>query len=69
MTIKKFLVASTLAMSGLLTVTHASAQAFVGASVGQSDIDEDITAGLITSGSTDSKDTAFKLFGGYMSKL
>src|SRR5512145_941088 len=66
MVIKKIVVASALAMSSLLTATHASAQAFVGASVGQSDIDEDITAGLITSGSTDSKDTAFKLFGGYM---
>ena len=66
MMIKKIVVASALAMSSLLTATHASAQAFVGASVGQSDIDEDITAGLITSGSTDSKDTAFKLFGGYM---
>jgi OOP family OmpA-OmpF porin len=50
----------------LLAATQASAQAFVGASIGQSDVDEDITAGLITSGSVDSKDNAIKVFGGYM---
>jgi hypothetical protein len=31
-----------LALSGLLAATHASAQAFVGGSIGQSDIDSDI---------------------------
>jgi OOP family OmpA-OmpF porin len=66
MKIKKVVVASALALSGLLAATQASAQAFVGASIGQSDVDEDITAGLITSGSVDSKDNAFKVFGGYM---
>jgi OOP family OmpA-OmpF porin len=66
MKIRKVLVASALALSGLLAAAHASAQAFVGGSIGQSDIDSDITAGLITSGSTDGKDTAFKVFGGYM---
>jgi OOP family OmpA-OmpF porin len=66
MKIRKVLVASALALSGLLAATQASAQAFVGGSIGQSDIDGDITAGLITSGSTDGKDTAFKVFGGYM---
>lgn len=66
MKIKKVVVASALALSGLLAATQASAQAFVGASIGQSDVDEDITAGLVTSGSVDSKDNAFKVFGGYM---
>jgi OOP family OmpA-OmpF porin len=66
MKINKVVVASALALSGLLAATQASAQAFVGASIGQSDVDEDITAGLITSGSVDSKDNAFKVFGGYM---
>lgn len=67
MKIKKVVVASALALSGLLAATQASAQAFVGASIGQSDVDEDITAGLITSGrQVDSKDNAFKVFGGYM---
>jgi OOP family OmpA-OmpF porin len=66
MKINKVVVASALALSGLLAATQASAQAFVGASIGQSDVDEDITAGLITSGPVDSKDNAFKVFGGYM---
>lgn len=67
MKIKKIVVASALALSGLLAATQASAQAFAGASIGQSDVDEDITAGLITSEArVDSKDTAFKVFGGYM---
>ena len=39
---------------------------FVGGSVGQSDIDDEITTGLIDSGTVDGKDTAFKMFGGYM---
>lgn len=64
--IRKVIVASALAMSGLLATTQASAQAFVGGSIGQSDIDDDITSGLITSGPVDGKDTAFKVFGGYM---
>jgi OOP family OmpA-OmpF porin len=64
--IRKALVASALALSGSLAATQASAQSFLGASLGQSDIDSDITAGLITSGSVDGKDTAFKLFSGYM---
>jgi OOP family OmpA-OmpF porin len=66
MKIRKVLVVSGLALSGLLPATQASAQAFVGGSIGQSDIDSDITQGLITSGSVDGKDTAFKVFGGYM---
>lgn len=46
--------------------TQASAQAFLGGSIGQSDVDEEVASGLITSGSVDGKDTAWKLFGGYM---
>lgn len=37
-----------------------------GGSIGQSDVDDEITNGLITSGSVDGKDIAFKIFGGYM---
>ena len=66
MKIRKVLVASGLALSGLLAATQASAQAFVGGSFGKSDIDSEITDGLITSGSVDGKDTGFKVFGGYM---
>jgi OOP family OmpA-OmpF porin len=41
---------------------------YAGGSLGQSDIDEEITTGLIDPGSgpVDGKDTAFKVFGGYM---
>lgn len=46
--------------------THASAQAYLGGSIGQSDVDEEVASSLITSGSVDGKDTAWKLFGGYM---
>lgn len=66
MMIRKVLVASGLALSGLLAATQASAQAFIGGSIGQSDVDESITTGLITSGVVDGKDTGFKVFGGYM---
>jgi OOP family OmpA-OmpF porin len=71
MKIRKVLVASGLALSGLLAATQASAQAFVGGSFGKSDIDDSIAFNgpndpLITSGTVDGKDTAFKVFGGYM---
>ena len=41
------------------------AQPYLGFSVGQSDTDEDVAAGLIDSGTVDGKDTGFKLYGGY----
>jgi OOP family OmpA-OmpF porin len=63
---KKILAASAIALSGTLAATQASAQAFIGGSLGQSDIDDEITTGLITSGTVDGKDTGWKLFGGYM---
>ena len=66
MKIRKTLVAVALALSGALAAAQASAQAFVGGSIGQSDIDDEITSGLITSGTVDGKDTAWKIFGGYM---
>ena len=66
MKVGNFLAASALALSGALAATHASAQAFIGGSIGQSDMDEEIAAGLITSGTVDAKDTGYKIFGGYM---
>lgn len=66
MKIRKILAASALALSGALVAISASAQPYVGASLGKSDISEDIAAGLITSGSVDGKDTGWKIFGGYM---
>ena len=62
----KFLAASALALSAMLASTQASAQFFIGGSIGQGDIDDEVTEGLITSGTVDGKDTAFKIFGGYM---
>lgn len=62
MTFGKATVAAALA----LAASQASAQAYLGGSIGQSDIDEQITTGLITGGSVDGKDSAFKFFGGYM---
>lgn len=66
MEIRKVLVASALALSGALAASQASAQGFIGGSIGQSDIDDEIAAELITSGTVDGKDTAWKIFGGYM---
>jgi len=66
MKVRKTLVASALAISAALAANQASAQAFAGGSIGQSDIDDEIAAGLITAGTVDGKDTAWKIFGGYM---
>ncbi|MGH8692495.1 MAG: outer membrane beta-barrel protein [Burkholderiales bacterium] len=71
MKVAKIVTGSALALSAVLAATQASAQAFVGGSIGQSDIENSIaTSGpngpLITSGTVDGKDTAFKVFGGYM---
>jgi len=65
---KSFAFAAFLA-AGLLGAAPAHAQwvkgkFYVGAAAGQSDIDEDVTGGLITSGTVDGKDNGFKIFGG-----
>lgn len=57
-----------LASSALLAAPPVSAQGpfYVGVSVGQSEFDEEAAIpSLITSGTVDSKKTAFKIFGGY----
>lgn len=61
MPIKKALVALTF---GLLSANAAAQTYFLGGSLGQSDIDDSLVSGLITSGSIDGKDTAFKIYGG-----
>ena len=50
------------------SAAQAPAQSFLGASIGQSEIGEEATRelALITSGTVDGKDTAWKIFGGYM---
>jgi OOP family OmpA-OmpF porin len=64
---KLLLAAAVLVLSGLVAASQASAQGFyMGGSVGQSDIDSSIAVpDLITAGTFDGKDTAYKLFGGY----
>ena len=67
MKIHRVLVAAALAFGSALAATQASAQAFVGGSIGQSDFDDEITTGLIDANQqVDGKDTAWKIFGGYM---
>ena len=62
----KMFAAAVLVLSGLFAVSQASAQGFyIGGSVGQSDMDDGNTTGLITSGSVDGSDTGYKIFGGY----
>jgi OmpA-OmpF porin, OOP family len=46
--------------------TAASAQSFIGASLGQSDIGSGIAKDLITSGAFDGVDAGFKIYSGYM---
>ena len=58
--------ASALALGASFFPTQVLAQAFVGGSIGHSDIEEEIAAGVIDSGPVDSKDTGWKVFGGYM---
>lgn len=66
---KRFLAVAMLS-AGLLGSSTASAQNwvsgkfYVGAAFGQSDIDTSVTRELITSGTVDGKDSAFKIFGG-----
>ena len=55
-----------LVLGAALGAGQAKAQAYLGGSIGQSDIDEQIATGLITGGSVDGTDSAFKIFGGYM---
>jgi OmpA-OmpF porin, OOP family len=66
MQLGKVLIAAGFAASVLFAATPALAQGFIGGSIGQSDIDDSITDGLITSGTVDGKDTGWKVFGGYM---
>ena len=66
MKIGNTIIALALACGAALAASQASAQAYLGGSIGQSDIDEQIATGLITGGSVDGTDSAFKIFGGYM---
>jgi OOP family OmpA-OmpF porin len=69
---RKLAVAALMGISGALVSSATMAQSradqgwYVGGSIGQSDIDESVAEGLITSGSVDGEDTGWKLFGDYM---
>jgi OOP family OmpA-OmpF porin len=54
------------AAAALAVAGQAAAQGYLGGSIGQSDYDEGVAGGLITSGQVDGKDNGFKIFGGYM---
>jgi OmpA-OmpF porin, OOP family len=62
------LVSIVVACALMSSAAQARAQSFLGASIGQSEIGEEATRelDLITSGAVDGKDTAWKIFGGYM---
>lgn len=53
------------ALMSASVIASAQERLYAGASVGNSDIDQSITEGLITSGAVDGKDTGMKLYGGY----
>lgn len=54
-------------MGGLAAASPAPAQSgfYIGASAGNNSFENDITTGLITSGTVDTRSSGFKLFGGY----
>ena len=49
-----------------LCAPSASAQSFIGAAIGRSDIGNGVTKDLITSGTYDGVDTGFKIYSGYL---
>jgi len=63
---KRAIVAAAVALGLLAPAAPAFAEAYLGGSLGQSDIGREITEGLITSGPVDGKGGAFKLVSGYM---
>ena len=54
-----------LMLAGPLALAQGQERFYFGASAGASDIDDGMTAGLITSGTVDGSDSGTKLFGGY----
>src|SRR5262245_17201801 len=56
--------ATLLGSSSALADGWITGKIYVGGSLGQSDVDTSVTEGLITSGTVDGKDSAYKIFGG-----
>jgi OOP family OmpA-OmpF porin len=63
---KRTVVAFAVALGVFAPGKQVFAEPYVGGSLGQSDIGNEITTGLITSGPVDGKGSAFKLLTGYM---
>jgi len=61
----KTLALAAFASASLLLAAGAHAQPYIGLSIGQTDFDQSITEGLITSGTVDNKDSGLKIYGGY----
>ena len=60
------LAAAVLALGGAIAACQSSAQGFyIGGAAGRSDFNNDITTGLFTSGTVDTRSTGYKVFGGY----
>jgi len=60
-----WLTGAALMMAGHFAVAQGQERFYVGASAGNSDMDQSVTEGLITSGTVDGKDSGTKIFGGY----
>ena len=60
-----WLTGAALMLAGPLALAQGQERFYFGASAGASDIDDGMTAGLITSGTVDGSDSGTKLFGGY----
>jgi len=60
-----WLIGAAMLLVGHAGQLQAQERFYLGASAGASDIDDKITAGLITSGPVDGSDSGMKLFGGY----
>lgn len=54
-----------LGIAALACAAQAQAQLYLGAGFGRSEVDEEVTIGLIDTGTVDATDTGFKVFGGY----
>lgn len=60
-----WLTGAALMLAGPFALAQGEERFYLGASAGASDIDDGMTAGLITSGAVDGSDSGTKIFGGY----
>jgi len=60
-----WLCSAVLMSASVIAMAQSQERFYAGASAGNSDIDQSVTEGLITSGTVDGKDSGMKLYGGY----